>query len=179
MFSTAYIIAQTSHSYRLYYTLYYTLYYILTYTLSFHTLGSGKSTIIKLITGEVNPPEGEVRRNPRLRVGVYNQHFVDRLPMEEDPGTASCVYCSIGVMFIFVLFCVLHVYCIILYHSNMHILTHIYAHMYLIYRIYLYIYSVILEAAVQRPDVSRLQEHAGQVRPRGACTYNTYPRPLR
>ena len=49
--------------------------------------GSGKSTIIKLITNEVNPPEGEVRRNPRLRIGVYNQHFVDRLPMEEDPVT--------------------------------------------------------------------------------------------
>lgn len=49
--------------------------------------GSGKSTIIKLITEEVSPPEGEVRRNPRLRVGVYNQHFVDRLPMEEDPVT--------------------------------------------------------------------------------------------
>ena len=49
--------------------------------------GSGKSTIIKLITNEVNPPEGEVRRNPRMRVGVYNQHFVDRLPMEEDPVT--------------------------------------------------------------------------------------------
>ena len=47
--------------------------------------GSGKSTIIKIITGEVNPPEGEVRRNPRLRVGIYNQHFVDRLPMDEDP----------------------------------------------------------------------------------------------
>jgi ATP-binding cassette subfamily F protein 1 len=28
-----------------------------------------------------------VRRNPRLRVGIYNQHFVDRLPMEEDPIT--------------------------------------------------------------------------------------------
>lgn len=49
--------------------------------------GSGKSTIIKLITGEVNPPIGEVRRNPRLRIGVYNQHFIDRLPMEEDPVT--------------------------------------------------------------------------------------------
>jgi len=49
--------------------------------------GSGKSTIIKLITDEVNPTEGEVRRNPRLRVGVYNQHFVDRLPMDEDPVT--------------------------------------------------------------------------------------------
>lgn len=49
--------------------------------------GSGKSTIIKLITEEIKPPIGEVRRNPRLRVGVYNQHFVDRLPMEEDPVT--------------------------------------------------------------------------------------------
>jgi ATP-binding cassette subfamily F protein 1 len=47
--------------------------------------GSGKSTMIKLITGELNPSEGEIRRNPRLRVGIYNQHFVDRLPMEEDP----------------------------------------------------------------------------------------------
>jgi ATP-binding cassette subfamily F protein 1 len=47
--------------------------------------GSGKSTIIKLITGELNPPEGEVKRNPRLRLGVYNQHFVDRLPMDVDP----------------------------------------------------------------------------------------------
>ena len=34
---------------------------------------SGFSTIIKIITGELNPPEGEVRRNPRLRVGIYNQ----------------------------------------------------------------------------------------------------------
>ena len=36
---------------------------------------------------EVAPPEGEVRMNPRLRIGIYNQHFVDRLPMEEDPVT--------------------------------------------------------------------------------------------
>ena len=49
--------------------------------------GSGKSTIIKLITEEVAPPEGEVRRNPRLRIGTYNQHFIDRLPMNEDPVT--------------------------------------------------------------------------------------------
>jgi ABC-type ATPase involved in cell division len=45
------------------------------------------STIIKLITDELKPPEGEVRRNQRLRVGVYNQHFVERLPMDEDPVT--------------------------------------------------------------------------------------------
>jgi len=49
--------------------------------------GSGKSTIIKIITGQCEPPVGDVRRNPRLRVGVYDQHFVDRLPMNEDPVT--------------------------------------------------------------------------------------------
>lgn len=27
----------------------------------------GKSTLLKLLTGEVNPTKGEVRRNPRLR----------------------------------------------------------------------------------------------------------------
>jgi ATP-binding cassette subfamily F protein 1 len=47
--------------------------------------GSGKSTLLKLITGDLNPPEGMVVRNPRLHVGVYNQHFVDKLPMDEDP----------------------------------------------------------------------------------------------
>ena len=47
--------------------------------------GSGKSTLVKLLTGEVNPTTGEIRRNPRLRVGVYNQHFVDKLPMDESP----------------------------------------------------------------------------------------------
>ena len=49
--------------------------------------GSGKSTMIKLITGALNPTEGEILRNPRLHIGVYDQHFVDRLPMEEDPVT--------------------------------------------------------------------------------------------
>lgn len=47
--------------------------------------GAGKSTLLKLLTGEVNPTEGEVKRNPRLRMGIYNQHFVDRLPMTQSP----------------------------------------------------------------------------------------------
>ena len=29
--------------------------------------------------------KGLVKRNPRLRMGIYNQHFVDRLPMSKTP----------------------------------------------------------------------------------------------
>ncbi|CAH0522183.1 unnamed protein product [Peronospora belbahrii] len=47
--------------------------------------GVGKSTLLKMITGEVTVKEGEVRRNPRVRLGIYNQHFVDKLPMGETP----------------------------------------------------------------------------------------------
>eukprot|EP00521_Asterionellopsis_glacialis_P007507 CAMPEP_0195284274 /NCGR_PEP_ID=MMETSP0707-20130614/2524_1 /TAXON_ID=33640 /ORGANISM="Asterionellopsis glacialis, Strain CCMP134" /LENGTH=1069 /DNA_ID=CAMNT_0040343593 /DNA_START=15 /DNA_END=3224 /DNA_ORIENTATION=+ len=47
--------------------------------------GAGKSTLLKLLTGEVEPTKGSVRRNPRLRMGIYNQHFVDRLPMSKTP----------------------------------------------------------------------------------------------
>jgi ATP-binding cassette subfamily F protein 1 len=47
--------------------------------------GSGKSTLLKLLTGEIEATKGEVKRNPRLRMGIYNQHFVDRLPMSKTP----------------------------------------------------------------------------------------------
>lgn len=42
-------------------------------------------TLLKLLTGEVAPTTGDVKRNPRLRMGIYNQHFVDRLPMNKTP----------------------------------------------------------------------------------------------
>jgi ATP-binding cassette subfamily F protein 1 len=42
-------------------------------------------TLLKLLTGEVAPTTGDVKRNPRLRMGIYNQHFVDRLPMNKSP----------------------------------------------------------------------------------------------
>lgn len=35
--------------------------------------------------GELTPLQGEVRRNPRLRIGKYAQHFVDKLPMDISP----------------------------------------------------------------------------------------------
>lgn len=47
--------------------------------------GAGKSTLLKLMTGEIEPTRGEVKRNARLRMGVYNQHFVDKLPMNKTP----------------------------------------------------------------------------------------------
>uniref|UniRef100_A0A7S4AFI6 ABC transporter domain-containing protein n=1 Tax=Pseudo-nitzschia australis TaxID=44445 RepID=A0A7S4AFI6_9STRA len=47
--------------------------------------GAGKTTLLKLLTGEIKATKGDVRRNPRLRMGIYNQHFVDRLPMGKTP----------------------------------------------------------------------------------------------
>ena len=47
--------------------------------------GTGKSTLLKLLTGQVQPTKGEVKRNPRLRMGTYNQHFIDILPMNKTP----------------------------------------------------------------------------------------------
>lgn len=50
-------------------------------------MSSGKTTLLKLLTGDLEATEGFVRRNPRMRAGIYNQHFVDRLPMDIDPTT--------------------------------------------------------------------------------------------
>ena len=47
--------------------------------------GVGKSTLLSLILGDLNPTSGDVRRNHRLRIGKYNQHFVDVLPMDKTP----------------------------------------------------------------------------------------------
>lgn len=48
--------------------------------------GVGKSTLLKLLTGEVLPSAGEVRRNHRLRIGVYNQHSAEQLGSDEPPA---------------------------------------------------------------------------------------------
>lgn len=47
--------------------------------------GIGKSTLLKLMIGELKPSDGEVEYNRRSRVGVYNQHFIDSLPMDKTP----------------------------------------------------------------------------------------------
>lgn len=47
--------------------------------------GVGKSTLLGLIMGDLEPTEGEILRNRFLRIGRYNQHFVDVLPMDKSP----------------------------------------------------------------------------------------------
>ena len=47
--------------------------------------GTGKSTLLKLCTKELEPTEGEVRHNPKLRIGVYSQHSVDQLDLDKTP----------------------------------------------------------------------------------------------
>uniref|UniRef100_A0A3Q1GZZ9 ATP-binding cassette sub-family F member 1 n=1 Tax=Acanthochromis polyacanthus TaxID=80966 RepID=A0A3Q1GZZ9_9TELE len=45
--------------------------------------GVGKSTLLLLLTGKLNPTKGEMRKNHRLKVGFFNQQYADQLNMEE------------------------------------------------------------------------------------------------
>jgi len=47
--------------------------------------GVGKSTFLKMLTGQVDLQTGELIRNPRLRIGFYNQHSADQLTLDESP----------------------------------------------------------------------------------------------
>merc|ERR1719201_2296838 len=47
--------------------------------------GAGKSTLLKLMTQDIDPSEGEIRRNPHLRIGRYNQHSEDVLELDKTP----------------------------------------------------------------------------------------------
>jgi len=47
--------------------------------------GAGKSTLLKLIEQEIAPTEGDIRRNPHLRIGRYNQHSEDVLELGKTP----------------------------------------------------------------------------------------------
>ncbi|KAG8714810.1 hypothetical protein FRC09_017225, partial [Ceratobasidium sp. 395] len=41
--------------------------------------GEGKSTLVKLLIGQLKPTKGIVERHPRLRIGYYSQHSVEEL----------------------------------------------------------------------------------------------------
>ena len=45
--------------------------------------GNGKTTLVKLMMGELEPTEGEVRRDPGARVALVNQHHADQLDLDQ------------------------------------------------------------------------------------------------
>ncbi|EST06085.1 ABC transporter-like protein [Kalmanozyma brasiliensis GHG001] len=47
--------------------------------------GTGKSTLLNLITGALNPVEGTVQRHAGLKLGKYSQHSADQLPYDKSP----------------------------------------------------------------------------------------------
>lgn len=53
--------------------------------------GTGKSTLIKLILGMLEPQEGTARVGDNLKVGYYSQDHLETLPAE---GTPISVFCS-------------------------------------------------------------------------------------
>ncbi|KRT78660.1 AAA protein [Oryctes borbonicus] len=48
--------------------------------------GVGKSTFLKLLTGDLQPLKGELRKNYRLRIGRFDQHSGEHLTAEETPS---------------------------------------------------------------------------------------------
>jgi ATP-binding cassette subfamily F protein 3 len=47
--------------------------------------GTGKSTFLKTLAGELDPVSGFVQRNPRLRLAYFSQHVTDSLDVERNP----------------------------------------------------------------------------------------------
>lgn len=47
--------------------------------------GKGKTTMLKMLSGELIPTTGAVRPHPHLRIERYTQHFVDSLDLTKSP----------------------------------------------------------------------------------------------
>ncbi|KAG6598007.1 atp-binding cassette sub-family f member 2 [Phytophthora cinnamomi] len=47
--------------------------------------GTGKTTLLKLITGDLVPVAGNVRPHSKLRIARFSQHFVDVLDLTQSP----------------------------------------------------------------------------------------------
>ena len=47
--------------------------------------GTGKSTLLNLITGALVPCEGTVSRHTQLKLAKYSQHSADQLPYDKTP----------------------------------------------------------------------------------------------
>jgi ABC-type multidrug transport system fused ATPase/permease subunit len=48
--------------------------------------GVGKSTFLKLLIGEIQPTQGECRKNHRVRIGYYSQHSSEQLDLNKSPA---------------------------------------------------------------------------------------------
>lgn len=47
--------------------------------------GAGKSTLIKLLMGDINPVSGEMQRNGRVRLGYFAQHHIEQVNLGLSP----------------------------------------------------------------------------------------------
>ncbi len=47
--------------------------------------GTGKSTLLKLMVGTLEPVDGMVKRHNHLRIGQYHQHLTELLDPEKSP----------------------------------------------------------------------------------------------
>lgn len=47
--------------------------------------GTGKSTLLNLITGDLQPVEGTVSKHSALKLAKYSQHSADQLPYDKSP----------------------------------------------------------------------------------------------
>ena len=47
--------------------------------------GIGKSTLLGLISGQLEPTRGTITRNPKVRMAVFSQHHVDGLDLALTP----------------------------------------------------------------------------------------------
>lgn len=47
--------------------------------------GTGKSTLLNLMTGQLMPTRGDVNRHPALKLAKYSQHSADQLPYNKSP----------------------------------------------------------------------------------------------
>ncbi len=44
--------------------------------------GAGKSTLLNMITDKLNPVNGSISRNGRLRIGIFTQHSADKFDLQ-------------------------------------------------------------------------------------------------